>query len=414
MRIAIFSDYYLPHIGGVETSVYHQQRALQAAGHEVWVISPKMRGAGHIDDDKENVIRLSGRFSFVYDGMDLYLWPRRRHYQIIDHLKPDIIHVQSQESLALFAAKYAKSRNLPLIYTAHTFLTPQTAMLVPFPRLISTMAVIRQHIFLGRISPRLKVRAKDNLFGIPCKSYTDRTILKAWMRYASLADIVIAPSQRMVDFVDHYVSGSPKYMIPNPFHSQALQAAPVQPVHQPVKVITSFVLRPEKRPQVLIEACRLLGSEERAKLKVDMYGGGLWLKKMRKLVSKYKLEDTITLHGPVHTDKLHQAKLDSDIMVLASLGFDNQPMVFLEALSAGCAIMYCDEYLKEGTQASNSVLVEPSAEGFAEGLRKIINDPERLNAMKKASKREAKNFDYPAFAAKYNQMLKEQNLLPKN
>jgi glycosyltransferase involved in cell wall biosynthesis len=58
MRIGIFSDFSLPHIGGVETSIFHQQRALSAAGHEVFVISPPQKGADTISDQVEKVLRV--------------------------------------------------------------------------------------------------------------------------------------------------------------------------------------------------------------------------------------------------------------------------------------------------------------------------------------------------------------------
>jgi glycosyltransferase involved in cell wall biosynthesis len=85
-------------------------------------------------------------------------------------------------------------------------------------------------------------------------------------------------------------------------------------------------------------------------------------------------------------------------------------MMFLEALAGGCVILYCDPYLKEGTHAGNAVLVEPSAEGFAEGLRYLIKNRAQISAMKKASKKEAKHFNYRSFAAKYNKVLDD---LPK-
>lgn len=407
MRIVFFTDYYLPHIGGVETSLYNQQRALKAAGHDVFIITTPMRGSGHVDDDKECVVRLPQRIRLWYDGMQLYLWPRKNHYKLIDQLKPDIIHTQTQENIGILAIRYARSRKLPLVYTAHTFLTPQTAMLIPFSKIVTVIADLRQRVFLRKMYPSLNVKPADGLYGIPCEGFANRKILSVWMKYASLADIIVAPSQRMIDYVNHYVPEPPKYVIPNPFASPEMQVKPPQPVHHPVRIISSFVLRPEKRPQVLIEAYRLLSKEDQKKIKIDMYGGGIWLKKMKKLVKEYGLENDIKLHGSVPTHELHRAKLNSDVMVSTSYGFDNQPMMFLEALAAGCVILFCDPYLKEGTDADNSVLVDPSSEGFAQGLRAIINNPDKITVMKQASKEESKHFDYKSFAKKYNNMLED-------
>ena len=44
MRIAIFIDDYLPSVHGVATSTVTYKRALEALGHEVFVIAPKIEG----------------------------------------------------------------------------------------------------------------------------------------------------------------------------------------------------------------------------------------------------------------------------------------------------------------------------------------------------------------------------------
>ena len=40
MRIAMITDYYLPTLGGVQTSVKAQKEALEKLGHSVFVYCP--------------------------------------------------------------------------------------------------------------------------------------------------------------------------------------------------------------------------------------------------------------------------------------------------------------------------------------------------------------------------------------
>jgi 1,2-diacylglycerol 3-alpha-glucosyltransferase len=404
MRIAIFTDFSLPHIGGVETSIFHQQRALLAAGHEVFVITPPMKGAGTIDDTAENFIRVKSPVNIYFDGMGVYLY-NRHIYDKLDEFKPDIIHFETEFNMAALAIRYAKSRKLPLFYTAHTFITPQIEYLMKNPRVMAQLSVLAQKIFLGKYRPGQRFKAIDGLFGIPAGTPAERIILDVWMKLASIPDFILAPSQRMVDYIGHYHPDKPRYLIPNPFASPIMEEAPLEPVHSPINIVSSFVLRPEKRPEILIEAVALLNPEERQKIKIDMYGGGVLLEKMRHLVKEKGLEGNIELHGSVPTEELHRAKIKSDVMVSTSYGFDNQPMMFLEALAAGCAILYCDPYLREGTDKNNSILVEPTAEGFAQGLRQMIRSPGDISFMKKASKNAAEDFNYKAYASKYNNIL---------
>lgn len=406
MRIAIFTDFFLPHIGGVETSIFHQQRALLAAGHEVFVLTPPMKGAGIIDDAAENVIRLKSPVNIRFDGMGIYLY-NRNIYKTLDEFKPELIHFETEFNMAALAIRYAKSRNLPLFYTAHTFITPQIQYLMKNPRVMAELSVLGQKIFLGKYRPKDHFTAIDGLFGIPASTPAEKIILDVWMKLAKIPDFILAPSQRMIDYIGHYHPDKPRYVIPNPFASEVMEKAPVEPVHAPIRLVTSFVLRPEKRPEILIEAYGLLSPEERQRLKIDMYGGGVLLDKMRRLVKEKGLGEGIELHGSVPTEELHRAKIDSDVMVSTSYGFDNQPMMFLEALAAGCAILYCDPYLREGTNKNNSILVEPTAESFAAGLRRIINSPGDITFMKQASKKSAKDFNYQSYGAKFNKILED-------
>ena len=44
MRIAFFIDDYLPSVHGVATSTLNYKQALEALGHEVFVVAPKCEG----------------------------------------------------------------------------------------------------------------------------------------------------------------------------------------------------------------------------------------------------------------------------------------------------------------------------------------------------------------------------------
>jgi len=54
VRIALFTNNYLPFCGGVTISVETLRRGLEARGHEVWVMAPRFRGS---HDGAPGVIR---------------------------------------------------------------------------------------------------------------------------------------------------------------------------------------------------------------------------------------------------------------------------------------------------------------------------------------------------------------------
>lgn len=53
MRIAFFTDGYLPNIDGVITSMQSYKKALEGLGHEVFIVAPKKYG---YKEDRNNVI----------------------------------------------------------------------------------------------------------------------------------------------------------------------------------------------------------------------------------------------------------------------------------------------------------------------------------------------------------------------
>nr|MBP6042352.1 glycosyltransferase [Candidatus Saccharibacteria bacterium] len=78
---------------------------------------------------------------------------------------------------------------------------------------------------------------------------------------------------------------------------------------------------------------------------------------------------------------------ESDIFVLTSNGFDNQPMSILEAAAAGLPVVYCDPDLKEALKDSNSVLTSTSSNGLAAAFSSLIDDNINRTRMSDASRK---------------------------
>jgi hypothetical protein len=81
-------------------------------------------------------------------------------------------------------------------------------------------------------------------------------------------------------------------------------------------------------------------------------------------------------------------------------------MTILEAVHAGCMVMYVDKYLTEGTAGDNSLLSEPDVDGLVTSLRTILADPKKVSLMKKNSKALAEDFNYQAYVRRFEAALK--------
>jgi 1,2-diacylglycerol 3-alpha-glucosyltransferase len=406
MRIGIFTDFSLPHIGGVETSIFHQHAALRAAGHEVFIISPPMRGPGQQDDSAEHEIRIKSVIPIRFHNADLYYYNHRAR-QIVDELKLDVVHVESEFPMGCFGVKYARSRGLPVLYTAHTFYPPQIEQYMKYPKSSAALAAITQRIMLGKLRSEHKFEAVDGFQGIPCHTPAQRKILDVWMKFVSVTDLVLAPSHRIQEYVGKYVPDKPIHYAPNPFASPITDSShATDPVHAPIRIMTSSVLRPEKRIDVLVEAVSRLDKAEQAGLTLDIYGGGDMYDPIQQMIVKNDLAGTVRMHGMVDNHDIQKALIDHDVMVSMSVGFDNQPMTILEAVHAGCMVMYVDKYLTEGTAGDNSLLSEPDTDGLVTSLRTILADPKKVSLMKKNSKALAEDFNYQAYVRRFEAALK--------
>lgn len=120
MRIAMFTETFLPKIDGVVTRIVRTLEQLHELGHEVLVFapgSPPDEAAGH------RVVRVpSVPFRPWYPELFLGL-PRPRIGREIDRFHPDVVHVVNPVILGLWGTMVARQRGLPLLASYHTDIT---------------------------------------------------------------------------------------------------------------------------------------------------------------------------------------------------------------------------------------------------------------------------------------------------
>jgi glycosyltransferase involved in cell wall biosynthesis len=118
MRIALFTETFLPKIDGIVTRLKHTVEHLQRQGHQVLVISPD----GGIKEYKgAKVYGVAGIPLPLYPELKLAI-PRPTLKIVLEKFRPNLIHVVNPAVLGLGGIYYAKVLNIPLVASYHTHL----------------------------------------------------------------------------------------------------------------------------------------------------------------------------------------------------------------------------------------------------------------------------------------------------
>ena len=121
MRIALFTETFIPKIDGIVTTLCETVRHLKCLGHEVLVFAPD---GGFTEFEQSRIIGMKGRAFALYPELRLSL-PRASMRAQIREFQPDLLHVADPALLGIAALYYAGGANggalrLPLVVSYHT------------------------------------------------------------------------------------------------------------------------------------------------------------------------------------------------------------------------------------------------------------------------------------------------------
>ena len=118
MRIALFTETFLPKVDGIVTRLKHAVEHLQRFGDQVLVFSPE---GGLREYKGAKIYGVSGFPLPLYPELKLAL-PRPSIGEALEAFKPDLIHVVNPAVLGLAGIYYSKSLDIPLVASYHTHL----------------------------------------------------------------------------------------------------------------------------------------------------------------------------------------------------------------------------------------------------------------------------------------------------
>src|SRR5512143_1625431 len=114
MRIGMMVDAYKPRVSGVTHYVSLNKRALENAGHEVYVFT---FGDLEYSDDESHIIR-SPALPLADTGFYLSLRHKTKHKKLLQTM--DVVHVHHPFLSGRLALNYCRSAKIPVVFTNHT------------------------------------------------------------------------------------------------------------------------------------------------------------------------------------------------------------------------------------------------------------------------------------------------------
>jgi glycosyltransferase involved in cell wall biosynthesis len=155
MRIAIFTETFLPKIDGIVTRLTRTLEHLRDLGHEALIFAPHDPPPSFVG---HRVVRVPA-VSFRPWQPELFLGlPRPRLGRELDAFAPDVVHVVNPVILGLWGTLVARQRDLPLLASYHTDITQyahhlRLPFLIPISRVFLRDVHNQAHVNLCTSQP---------------------------------------------------------------------------------------------------------------------------------------------------------------------------------------------------------------------------------------------------------------------
>lgn len=119
MRIALFTDTFIPEINGVAKTYQRLIPYLHAHNIDTIVYAPCYK-TDECDDNSSRIVRIPGMEFPLYRGCKVCLPDYPALQRTLDHQTPDLIHLATPFSLGITGLIYAKQHNIPKVAAFHT------------------------------------------------------------------------------------------------------------------------------------------------------------------------------------------------------------------------------------------------------------------------------------------------------
>ena len=357
MRVAIFSETYLPDVNGVATHVKILSDGLQRLGHEVLVVTADAKSRKNYIE--KGVLRCPAITAKKIYNYSLSSPVSLQRLRILKKFNPDIIHIHNEFGIGLSGAFIAKLLKIPYVYTLHTVYDDYIHYIAkkPFVPIVKDAS----HVYFKLLGKK--------------------------------ATAITGPSKKVDDFFKScgvktpvsVISNSAELDIFNPNMIDMDKARKFREDHG-IKD-TDFVgcfcgrLGKEKGIDNLLSYWKETVSEK-DNLKLVIFGGGPEEDNLKALAKELEIDKDIVFTGKIPHDELPHHYAACNFYITASMT-EMHSISMLEAMASGLPVLYIND-------ESNKSQIDDGVNGFIYSNAQDMYD--KMIYLKKLSKD-----DYEAF-----------------
>lgn len=305
MRIGMMADTYKPYVSGITTYIDLNKRALEEAGHEVFVFT-----FGDLDyqDNEPRVVRSPG-VPLADTGFYLSLRYKTAHKKLLQTM--DVVHVHHPFLSGRLALRYCRPKQIPVIFTNHT----------------------RYDLYAQARLPLMPVEVSQSM-------------LQAYMPdFCSAVDLVISPSPGMEKVLRQYGVEGHIEVVPNganltPFHNaKPFPRAEFGFKEDDILLVYAGRIAPEKNIEFLLQSFAGV-SKVIPNVHLLIIGGGQkeHEEALKPIPEELGIQDRVHFTGMIPYDKLPSHLAVCDAFVTASVT-EVHPFTVIEAMAAGLPIV---------------------------------------------------------------------------
>ncbi|MCS7209119.1 MAG: glycosyltransferase family 4 protein [Fimbriimonadales bacterium] len=364
MKVALFSESYLPYLNGVSVSIRILHEELTRRGYEVWIYAPRFRDY----HDPYPTVRRFPSFTTPFEPDYPIAWLLApRLWREFRKQGFDVVHTHTPFFVGMAGASWAKRLKIPLVSTYHTLYEEYLHYVPPIVPKSLVRRVLRWHL----------------------------------KRYYESVDAVITPSEIGAEVLRKYGVQKPitpirNPVLPFPEVSKAEARAKLGIPAETWMLLYVGRMAPEKNVSVLLQAIpHIVRGCPNARL--WLVGPGPALEDLKAQAHAMNLSQWVHFTGAVPRDEVSLYLLAADLFVFPSIT-ESQGLVLDEAQAAGlpCIVANGGGAPEAVDYGQTGLVVEPTPEAFVEAVLHLTRHPEERDTLRQRAIRKRELLSVPS------------------